>query len=103
MPDMGPECATKQLSRGESQGHHMHAPMADKQEDIIYSLTKEDVDDVAKQIGLSNLTDEHYRMAQKYFESFCDGPYSWFDAISDGLHDAEKELRGEYPDLKPEE
>ena len=100
---MGPECATKQLSRGESQGHHMHAPMADKQEDIIYSLTKEDVDDVAKQIGLSNLTDDHYRMAQKYFESFCDGPYSWFDAISDGLHDAEKELRGEYPDLKPEE
>ncbi len=77
--------------------------MADKQEDIIYSLTKEDVDDVAKQIGLSNLTDDHYRMAQKYFESFCDGPYSWFDAISDGLHDAEKELRGEYPDLKSEE
>src|SRR6266852_3711827 len=38
-------------------------PMADKQEDIIYKLTKEDVDDVAKQIGLSNLTDEHYRMA----------------------------------------
>ena len=77
--------------------------MADKQEDIIYILTKEDVDDVAKQIGLSNLTDDHYRMAQKYFESFCDGPYSWFDAISDGLHDAEKELRGEYPDLKSEE
>ncbi len=48
--------------------------MADKQEDIIYKLTKEDVDDVAKQIGLSNLTDEHYRMARKYFESFCDGP-----------------------------
>ena len=78
--------------------------MAIKEDDIIYVLTKEDVDGVAKSIGLSKLTDAHYRMARKYIESFCGDPvYDWENAISDALKDAEKELRGEYPDLKPEE
>ena len=39
--------------------------MAINEDDIIYVLTKEDVDDVAKTIGLSNLTDDHYRMARR--------------------------------------
>jgi len=78
--------------------------MAINEDDIIYVLTKEDVDGVAKTIGLSKLTHEHYRMAQKYIQSFCgDGAYSWENAISDALKDVEEELRGEYPDLKPKE
>ncbi len=77
--------------------------MAINDDNIIYVLTKEDVDDVAKKIGISNLTDRHYRMAEKYISSFCsDGPYTWVNAISDALHDAEKERKGEYPDVKPE-
>jgi len=78
--------------------------MAINEDDIIYVLTKEDVDGVAKTIGLSNLTYDHYRMARKYIESFCSDPvYDWVNAITDALKDAERELRGEYPDLKPEE
>ena len=52
--------------------------MAINEDDIIYVLTKEDVDGVAKTIGLSNLTYDHYRMARKYIESFCGDPvYDW--------------------------
>ena len=78
--------------------------MAIKDDDIIYVLTKEDVDDVAEKIGISNLTKEHYRMAEKYVSSFCsDGAYTWVNAISDALRDAEMERTGKYPDIKPEE
>jgi hypothetical protein len=69
--------------------------MAIKEDDIIYLLTKEDVDGVAKDIGLSNLTDAHYRMARKFIESFCGDPvYDWENAIADGLKEAERELQG---------
>jgi hypothetical protein len=75
--------------------------MAINEEDIIYILTKEDVDGVAKTIGLSNLTYDHYRMAQKYIESFCSNPgYDWVNAITDALQYVEKELRGVYSDPK---
>src|SRR5712691_2824130 len=68
--------------------------MAINEDDIIYVLTKEDVDGVAKTIGLSNLTDEHYRMARKYMENFCgDSAYDWELAITDALKDAEREIR----------
>ena len=76
--------------------------MAINKDDIIYVLTKEDVDDVAKTIGLSKLTDDHYRMARKYIESFCgDSAYDWENAITDALKDAERELQGGYSDTKP--
>ena len=62
--------------------------MAINEDDIIYVLTKEDVDGVAKTIGLSKLTHEHYRMAQKYIQSFCsDGVYTWVNAFTDALKD----------------
>jgi len=79
--------------------------MAINEDDIIYVLAKEDVDGVAKTIGLSNLTDEHYRMARKYMESFCgDSAYDWELAITDALKDAERELQGGYSDHpEPEE
>jgi len=63
-------------------------------EDIIYVFTKTDVEDVAKEIGIRNLTDEHYRKAEKYLTSLCsDGAYTWTDAIADALKDAERELQ----------
>ena len=63
--------------------------------DIIYILTKEDVDMVAKRLGMGKLTDEHYRMARKAVEHFCgDGIYSWSDAIADGLREADKAPSG---------
>ena len=65
--------------------------MAYKQDDIIYILTKTDVNDVAKELGLSNLTAEHYRQAQKAVEGFCGE--GWYEAIEYGLRDAEDELR----------
>jgi hypothetical protein len=78
--------------------------MAIKQDDIIYVLTKEDVDDVAKSIGLSKLTDEHYRMARKYIQSFCgDGAYSWENAISDALKEVEEERQGKHSGPESEE
>ena len=78
--------------------------MAINEDDIIYVLTKEDVDGVAKSIGLSNLTDDHYRMVRKYIESFCGDPmYDWGNAITDALKDAEEELRGGDSGPKPEE
>jgi len=79
--------------------------MAINEDDIIYVLTKEDVDGVAKTIGLNNLTDGHYRMARKYMESFCgDSAYDWELAITDALKDAERELQGGYSDHpEPEE
>jgi hypothetical protein len=78
--------------------------MAIKEDDIIYILTKEDVDDVAKHIGLSNLTDDHYQMARKFIESFCGDPvYDWVNAITDALKEAERERQGGYSGPKPEE
>lgn len=68
--------------------------MAINEEDIIYVLTKTDVEDVAKEIGIRNLTDEHYRKAEKYLSSLCsDGAYTWVNAITDALEDAEREQR----------
>jgi hypothetical protein len=78
--------------------------MAIDEDDIIYVLTKEDVEGVAKTIGLSKLTPEHYRMAEKYIQSFCsDGVYTWVNAFTDALKDVEEEHRGGYSGPKPEE
>ena len=61
--------------------------MAINEDDIIYVLTKEDVDGVAKSIGL-----------------FCGDPvYDWENAITEALKDAEEELRGGHSGPKPEE
>jgi len=74
--------------------------MAINEEDIIYILTKTDVEDVAKTIGITKLTELHYRKAQEFLLSFvADGTYYWASAISDGLRDAEEELRGGYADV----
>jgi hypothetical protein len=78
--------------------------MAMNEDDIIYVLTKEDVDDVAGSIGLSKLTDAHYRAARKFIRSFCsDGFYTWVNAVTDALQDAEEERRGVYSGPKPGE
>ena len=104
LPDIRPACATNQLSRGEAQGQSPPSLWRLTKTTSIYVLTKEDVDGVAKTIGLSKLTHEHYRMAQKYIQSFCgDGAYSWENAISDALKDADEELRGGDSGPKPEE
>ena len=61
-----------------------------KDEDIIYILTKTDVDNIARVMGLKNLTAEHYRQVRKFFGYLCtDGPYTWRNAIEDGLKLAE--------------
>ena len=74
--------------------------MAINEEDVIYILTKTDVEDIAETIGIKNLTKLHYRKAQKFFESFvADGTYNWASALSDGLRDAEEEIRGGYGDV----
>jgi len=78
--------------------------MAINEDDIIYVLTKKDVEGVAKTIGLNKLTHEHYRMAKKDISSFCsDGVYTWVNAFTDALKDAEEELRGAYSGPEPEE
>jgi hypothetical protein len=56
LPDVRPACATNQLSRGESQRHDSLSSIP-KDEDSIYVITKADVDDVGKTIGLSTLTE----------------------------------------------
>jgi hypothetical protein len=67
--------------------------MAINEDDIIYVLTKEDVDGVAKTIGLSKLTDMHYHIAEKYIQSFwSDGVHTWVNVFTDALNDAEEEL-----------
>ena len=71
--------------------------MAINEEDVVYILTKADVEDIAKQIGITKLTELHYQKAQQFFDSFVDGPYDLTDAVSDGLRDAE--LRGGYGDV----
>ncbi len=74
--------------------------MAINEEDVIYILTKTDVEDIAETIGIKNLTKLHYRKAQKFFESFvADGMYNWADALTDGLRDAEEEIRSVYGPL----
>ena len=75
--------------------------MAINEEDVIYILTKADVEDVAKRIGIKTLTELHYRKAQEFFVSFVAdrGTYYWASAITDGLRDAEEELRGGYGDV----
>jgi len=43
-------------------------------------------------------------MAQKYIQSFCsDGVYTWVNAFTDALQDAEEERRGGYSGPKPGE
>jgi hypothetical protein len=98
-PDIRPACATNQLSRGESEGDGPLLLMAINEDDVIYILTKADVEDIAKDIGITKLTELHYQKAQQFFDSFVDGPYDWTDAVSDGLRDAEEELRGGYGDV----
>jgi hypothetical protein len=74
--------------------------MAINEEDVIYILTKADVEDIAKDIGIKTLTELHYRKAQEFLLSFvADGSYYWATAITDGLRDAEEELRGGYGDV----
>jgi hypothetical protein len=69
--------------------------MAINEEDVIYILTKADVEDCAKAIGIKTLTRLHYQKAQKFLEGFvADGTYNWADALTDGLRSAEEELRG---------
>ena len=76
--------------------------MAINEEDVIYILTKADVEDIAKDIGITKLTELHYQKAQQFFDSFVDGPYNWTNAVSDGLRDAEEELRGGYGNVAEE-
>ena len=77
--------------------------MAIIQEDIIYMLTKTDVEDIAEIIGIKKLTKLHYQTAKKFFESFvADGTYNWASALSDGLRDAEEELRGGFGNVAEE-
>jgi len=66
--------------------------MAINQKDVIYILTKTDVEDCAKAIGIKKLTELHYQKAQHFFEGFAAD--HWADALTDGLRDAEEELRG---------
>ena len=73
--------------------------MAINEEDIVYILTRADVEDIAKSIGIKKLIELHYQKAQEFFESFVDGIYNWTDAVSDGLRDAEEGLRGGYDDV----
>jgi len=74
--------------------------MAINEEDVIYILTKADVEDIAETIGIKPLTKLHYRKAKKFFESFvADGTYTSASALSDGLRDAEEELRGGYDNV----
>jgi hypothetical protein len=74
--------------------------MAINRKDVIYILTKVDVEDCAKAIGIKKLTELHYHKAQKFFEGFvADSTYSWADALTDGLRDAEVELRGVNADV----
>jgi len=74
--------------------------MAINKEDVIYILTKADVEDVASRIGIKTLTELHYQKAQEFLRSFvAEGPYNWDGAITDGLRDAEEELRGGYGDV----
>jgi hypothetical protein len=74
--------------------------MAINEEDVIYILTKTDVEDIAETIGIKTLTELHYRTAKKFFESFvAEGTYTWASALSDGLRDAEEELRGVNADV----
>ena len=80
--------------------------MAVNEKDVIYILTKVDVDDCAKAIGIKKLTELHYQKAQESFDCFvaC-GLRNWVDALTDGLRDAEEELRGGYgnaPEKKEE-
>jgi len=68
--------------------------MAINRKDVIYILTKVDVEDCAKAIGIKKLTELHYQKAQKSLECFvADGTYNWVDALTDGLQNAEAELR----------
>ncbi len=97
LPDVRPACATNQLSRGESEGDGPYSLMGINRKDVIYILTKTDVEDCAKAIGIKKLTELHYQKAQHFFEGFvADGTYNWADALTDGLRDAEEELRGGY-------
>jgi hypothetical protein len=68
--------------------------MAINEEDVIYILTKTDVQDAAESIGIEELTELHYRKAKESFEHFvAGGLFNWADAFIDGLRDAEEELR----------
>ena len=63
--------------------------MTYKDEDIIYILTKDDVDEVAKELGMGKPTEAQYRLARKYIENFCgEGVYIWKDALVDALREA---------------
>ena len=68
--------------------------MAIDEKDVIYILTRVDVEDCAKDFGLEKLTELHYREAQKHIERFvADGVYTWADALTDGLRRAEELIR----------
>jgi len=74
--------------------------MAINGKDVIYILTKVDVENCAKDIGIKKLTQLHYQKAQEFFEGFvANSMYDWADALTDGLRDAEEELRGVNADV----
>jgi len=71
--------------------------MAINRKDVIYILTKTDVEDCAKAIAIEKLTELHYQKAQHFFEGFVAD--NWADVLTDGLRDAEEELRDGYGDV----
>ena len=74
--------------------------MAINEENIIYMLTKADVEDAAEAIGLEKLTELHYRKAKEAFGYFvARGLFTWADALGEGLRDAEEELLDEYDEV----
>ncbi len=52
---------------------------------------------VPKSIGIEKLTELHYQKAQHFFEGFVAD--NWADVLTDGLRDAEEELRDGYGDV----
>jgi len=85
--------ARGRVTRGETRGTGSGKPMTHPCEDMPIALTKEIIDDVANDEEIENLTEEHYRLAHEFFDSYCEGPYTWRTAIADGLRQAEDELR----------
>lgn len=75
--------------------------MTYKDRDVIYILTREDVDHVARELIMRKPTEEQYRVVRKYIEDFYgQGDHNWHDAIADALSEAAGQLNGKSPALK---
>lgn len=60
--------------------------MTYKDDDIIYILTTEDVNNVARDLHIRRPGRDQYRFVRKYIERlFAEGPLNWHDAIADAL------------------